>query len=163
MKKVYDADQSLSPSTDINERLLRIKADINGVITVSAVRDPDFLKQAKAGMAPNKVVMIADILTLIGGELAGCNEQTLLVNLVQKVKDIQAKTTPPFDNKLVISGEQVYEDVPERKLTGEYQTLRDEFDDLDMSCSCHINPPCSKCTHPGNPLNLEETEEAWEK
>lgn len=29
------------------------------------------------------------------------------------------------------------------------------------SCSCHISPPCSSCTHPGNPLNLEEDHQAW--
>lgn len=30
-------------------------------------------------------------------------------------------------------------------------------------CSCHINPPCSYCTHEGNPDNLENIEEAWEE
>ena len=25
----------------------------------------------------------------------------------------------------------------------------------DYGCSCHINPPCSHCVHPGNPINLE--------
>lgn len=30
------------------------------------------------------------------------------------------------------------------------------------SCSCHINPPCGRCEHPGNPDNLKETEDAWE-
>lgn len=28
-------------------------------------------------------------------------------------------------------------------------------------CSCHINPPCSFCTHPGNPVNQEEDPECW--
>ena len=52
----------------------------------------------------------------------------------------------------------------ERKLTREYQDLADEFEIEydDASCSCHINPPCSKCEHPGNPVNLEEHDEAWE-
>ena len=31
----------------------------------------------------------------------------------------------------------------------------------DRCCSCHINPPCGWCTHPGNPLNLDENEDAW--
>lgn len=31
----------------------------------------------------------------------------------------------------------------------------------DGNCSCHISPPCGSCVHPGNPLNLECTEEAW--
>ena len=31
----------------------------------------------------------------------------------------------------------------------------------DGNCSCHISPPCGLCTHPGNPRNLEETEDAW--
>lgn len=29
------------------------------------------------------------------------------------------------------------------------------------NCSCHISPPCSSCTHPGNPSNLAEDDEAW--
>ena len=28
-------------------------------------------------------------------------------------------------------------------------------------CTCFINPPCSHCTHEGNPLNLEYTDDAW--
>lgn len=31
----------------------------------------------------------------------------------------------------------------------------------DGNCSCHISPPCGSCTHHGNPLNLEETDDAW--
>lgn len=31
----------------------------------------------------------------------------------------------------------------------------------DGNCSCHISPPCGSCTHEGNPINLEETPEAW--
>lgn len=51
----------------------------------------------------------------------------------------------------------------ERRLTPEAQNDRDEFDSKfeDRSCSCHINPPCSYCTHPGNPSNQEEDEFAW--
>ena len=29
------------------------------------------------------------------------------------------------------------------------------------NCSCHISPPCSSCTHPGNPANLDVTDDAW--
>lgn len=29
-------------------------------------------------------------------------------------------------------------------------------------CRCHLCPPCSYCTHPGNPANLEEDDSAWE-
>jgi hypothetical protein len=29
------------------------------------------------------------------------------------------------------------------------------------NCSCHISPPCCSCMHPGNPFNLNETEDAW--
>lgn len=29
------------------------------------------------------------------------------------------------------------------------------------NCSCHISAPCGSCFHPGNPLNLECTDEAW--
>ena len=31
------------------------------------------------------------------------------------------------------------------------------------NCSCHISPPCGSCTHEGNPLNLENTPEAWDE
>lgn len=30
------------------------------------------------------------------------------------------------------------------------------------SCRCHISPPCSSCTHPGNPRNQEEDDSCWE-
>jgi len=42
--------------------------------------------------------------------------------------------------------------------------LQDEFeaDMRDSCCSCHLNPPCNYCIHPGNPNNLEETPEAWD-
>lgn len=44
------------------------------------------------------------------------------------------------------------------------QNLQYEFelDSADTGCSCHLNPPCGYCTHPGNPINLEETPEAWD-
>lgn len=29
------------------------------------------------------------------------------------------------------------------------------------NCSCHVRAPCGSCTHPGNPFNLECTEDAW--
>lgn len=31
------------------------------------------------------------------------------------------------------------------------------------NCSCHISPPCGSCMHEGNPLNLENTPEAWDE
>lgn len=31
----------------------------------------------------------------------------------------------------------------------------------DAGCTCFISPPCSFCTHEGNPRNLEETPDAW--
>lgn len=43
--------------------------------------------------------------------------------------------------------------------------LADKFTDYcehRSGCECHISPPCGCCTHPGNPLNLEETDDAWE-
>ena len=31
-------------------------------------------------------------------------------------------------------------------------------------CTCFIvSPPCSCCEHPGNPYNLEATDDAWEQ
>ena len=29
-------------------------------------------------------------------------------------------------------------------------------------CLCFISPPCSLCTHPGNPRNQDECDECWE-
>lgn len=48
------------------------------------------------------------------------------------------------------------------RLKAEYQKLADDFENAGC-CSCHINPPCGHCTHPGNPIALENTEEAWEE
>jgi len=52
-----------------------------------------------------------------------------------------------------------------RILKPEFQELSDEFESVmeGRGCSCHLNSPCSFCTHEGNPLNLEETDEAWEE
>ena len=51
-----------------------------------------------------------------------------------------------------------------------YLILKPEYKDLAYlwsrfydNCSCHISPPCSSCVHEGNPANLEETPEAWER
>lgn len=50
------------------------------------------------------------------------------------------------------------------------QAAQDDRDDFESSfgnsignCSCHINPPCGSCTHPGNPTNQEEDDSCWEK
>ena len=50
-----------------------------------------------------------------------------------------------------------------------YKVLKPEYEDLKYlwlrdysNCSCHLCPPCSSCVHEGNPVNLEETPEAWE-
>ena len=52
-----------------------------------------------------------------------------------------------------------------RVLTEEADKDRAEFesacDGMGGGCSCHINPPCGWCTHPGNPLNQEEDDECW--
>jgi hypothetical protein len=47
-------------------------------------------------------------------------------------------------------------------LTKEARDDWEAFDDVDGGCSCHIAPPCSFCTDPGNPNNLVEDEESWE-
>jgi hypothetical protein len=31
----------------------------------------------------------------------------------------------------------------------------------DGNCSCHIDPPCGSCVHPGNPLNQDEDDSCW--
>lgn len=49
-------------------------------------------------------------------------------------------------------------------LLPDFRDLRDDFDAAypdGVGCSCHINPPCNYCTHPGNPDNLNENRDAW--
>jgi hypothetical protein len=50
-----------------------------------------------------------------------------------------------------------------RVLTEEAQKNRDAFDSYakEAGCGCHSHPPCSYCTHPGNPMNQEEDETCW--
>lgn len=53
-----------------------------------------------------------------------------------------------------------------RTLTDKAQDDRDSFESdygAGGNCSCHINPPCGSCVHPGNPLNQEEDDECWEE
>jgi len=49
-------------------------------------------------------------------------------------------------------------------LKPEWQEVADDFQaNYDArGCTCFINAPCSWCTHPGNPSNLECTDGAWE-
>lgn len=48
-------------------------------------------------------------------------------------------------------------------LTPEAEIDRAEFnrDFEGRGCTCCISPPCSYCTHPGNPDNQREDEAAW--
>jgi len=48
-------------------------------------------------------------------------------------------------------------------LTDEAQVQEDEFRAHyeHLGCSCHISAPCGSCTHPGNPMNLAEDDDAW--
>lgn len=50
-----------------------------------------------------------------------------------------------------------------RQLKPEFQEVKEEFENFyeDRGCSCHLAPPCSYCTHEGNPSNLEN-DECWE-
>lgn len=41
----------------------------------------------------------------------------------------------------------------------EAESFQNAFED--HSCTCFLSAPCNFCTHPGNPMNLEETEDAW--
>jgi len=47
---------------------------------------------------------------------------------------------------------------PTKELTEQAQDDRDDFEDIENDgCTCHCgNPPCSWCTHPGNPHNQED-------
>lgn len=59
-----------------------------------------------------------------------------------------------------------YPDVPRGKQLTPW--AEDELADWgrlygDCGCTCFISPPCGSCTHPGNPYNLEATDDAWEQ
>ena len=58
----------------------------------------------------------------------------------------------------------MYSDGYGRSLKPEYFSLLEDFRAKHdgRCCSCHIHPPCSWCTDPGNPLNLIEDDDAWE-
>lgn len=51
-----------------------------------------------------------------------------------------------------------------RQLTEEAEAERHEFerDYGNQGCTCFLSPPCSFCTHPGNPMNQNEDDECWE-
>ena len=51
-----------------------------------------------------------------------------------------------------------------KRLTEAAQADRDAYERLGdrLGCSCHISPPCTVCTHLGNPINQED-EEFWEE
>lgn len=51
----------------------------------------------------------------------------------------------------------------QRELTEDAQADRASFEAEygDGNCYCHLSPPCSSCTHPGNPLNQDEDESCW--
>lgn len=48
-------------------------------------------------------------------------------------------------------------------LTEAAEAEADDFRRLhgDGNCSCHISAPCGSCTHPGNPMNMAEDDDAW--
>jgi len=48
-----------------------------------------------------------------------------------------------------------------RVLTPEAEYNRAAFYMDDGGCSCHLNPPCGWCTHPGNPHNQDEDPDCW--
>lgn len=51
-----------------------------------------------------------------------------------------------------------------RVLTEEAENERASFESEfgNKGCTCFISPPCSFCTHPGNPLNQDNDDTAWE-
>lgn len=53
----------------------------------------------------------------------------------------------------------------ERRLTEEAEERIAEFEKVwgDRGCTCFISPPCAWCTHPDNPHNVHEEDDAWER
>lgn len=54
---------------------------------------------------------------------------------------------------------------PDKQLTQWAEDALAEWELLhgDRGCTCFTSPPCPSCTHPGNPSNLESTDDAWEQ
>lgn len=53
-----------------------------------------------------------------------------------------------------------------KRLTPEYEELKERWESYhqEWGCRCwYVQAPCSSCLHEGNPINLEETPEAWEE
>ena len=51
-------------------------------------------------------------------------------------------------------------------LTIEGAALKQQYEQVVLDtggCSCHLCAPCGVCTHPGNPVNLAESEDLWEE
>lgn len=48
-------------------------------------------------------------------------------------------------------------------LTEEAEEMRADWElrYADTGCTCFISPPCSYCTHEGNPANQAEDESCW--
>lgn len=46
-------------------------------------------------------------------------------------------------------------------LSLEAETDREIWQNAGGGCSCHLHPPCSSCTDPGNPANQVEDDECW--
>lgn len=63
---------------------------------------------------------------------------------------IQAVIAKPKPKQLVLTAEAEHERM----------VFDREFDNA--GCTCFISPPCSRCTHPGNPDNQAEDETCWE-
>ena len=53
----------------------------------------------------------------------------------------------------IYKAEETYQNDEHREMVVAAGEFLREF--RDSGCSCHINPPCSHCMHPGNPINLE--------
>ena len=51
-----------------------------------------------------------------------------------------------------------------RRLTAEAEARIAAFERSEdyRCCSCHIATPCAWCTHPDNPHNVHEEDDAWE-
>lgn len=46
-----------------------------------------------------------------------------------------------------------------KRLTQQAVEDIEDFNILERGCYCHVCPPCSVCTHPGNPKAEHETED----
>lgn len=88
-------------------------------------------------------------------------EEMSIFDMAQKVwvgdRLVYDKYEKSFEELRESKRQEGYRLIEELEMAHDYFLI--EF--RDSGCTCFISPPCGYCTHPGNPLNLEDAN-CWE-